>query len=246
MPFQTDKKVYVKDNSNDPIFKTVNYQFYFKSRILSGLLMSLGFFVLGTQVAVPLIFFKTQDSVIKPARDSVLGLATGYSEFEFKELKDGSMELKKSEQKTVPETFNLSIPKLGIVNAVVETNSTNLSPEESLGHYSGSALPAEVGNMFIYGHSVLPWFYNPKNYRTIFSTLGNLATGDSVEVSYNNKKYVYKVESKEILPPDKVHPLSGFKPAYLNEKTMTLMTCWPAGTKTNRLLVKAVMEAEKN
>lgn len=239
MPLQSGSKKYIKDNSNDPLFRSRNNTFYFKSRILSGLLMSLGFAVLGTQVVLPLVFFKTQDTVSKSARDSVLGLATGYSEFEFKELdEEGSSGTKT--QTEVPKYFTLTIPKLGIKDAIVETNSTNLSPETSLGHYFGSALPGNSGNTFIYGHSVLPWFYNPRNYRTIFSTLGNLQTGDTFTVNYMGENIDYKVESKEILDPKKVNPLFEFKPAYLNESTVTLMTCWPAGTKTNRLLVKAI------
>src|SRR3989339_1273505 len=198
MPIQTGPRKYIKDHSNDTIYKTVNYNFYFKSRILSGLLMSLGFLVLGTQVVLPLVFFKTQDEISKPMRSSVLGLATGFSDFEFVELeeKNTAEEEKKVE---VPKFFTLSIPKLGINNAIVETNSPNLSPENSLGHYNGSALPGSRGNAFIYGHSVLPWFYNPRNYRTIFSTLGNLKTGDEFQVKYMGKDLSYVVESKELL-----------------------------------------------
>ncbi|HAI62931.1 MAG: hypothetical protein UU64_C0005G0028 [candidate division WWE3 bacterium GW2011_GWF2_41_45] len=240
MPIRTGPRKYIKDHSNDPIYKTVNYDFYFKSKILSGLLMSLGFLVLGTQVVIPLVFFKTQDEVSKPMRSSVLGIATGFSDFEFVEL-DEKNTTGKEDKAEVAKFFTLSVPKLGIANAIVETNSPNLSPETSLGHYNGSALPGNNGNAFIYGHSVLPWFYNPRNYRTIFSTLGSLQTGDEVEIKYMGETLKYTVESKELLTPERVDPLAGFKPAYLNESTVTLMTCWPAGTKTNRLLVKAVL-----
>jgi len=243
MPIQFEPKKYIKDNSNDPIYKTVNYNFYFKSRILSGLLMSLGFIVLGTQVVLPLVFFKTQDEVSKPMRSSVLGLATGFSDFEFRELDEGKTSGTGTKEE-LPKFFTLSVPRLGIKDAIVETNSPNLSPETSLGHYDGSALPGSKGNAFIYGHSVLPWFYNPRNYRTIFSTLGDLKTGDEFQIKYMGEDLSYVVESKELLSPDKVDPLAGFKPAYLNESTITLMTCWPAGTKTNRLLVKAVLMEE--
>ena len=131
--------------------------------------------------------------------------------------------------------------QLGIKDAVTETNSLSLSPDLSLGHYRGSGLPGEVGNAFIYGHSVLPCFYNPKNYKTIFSTLHQLEIGDEFTIEYNNKTYTYKVEQKKILKPDEVDPLAGYKPKYLNESTVTLMTCSPPGTKINRLLVNAVL-----
>lgn len=235
------KKVYLKDQSFDPIYKTVNPYFYFQSKILSGGLMALGFLILGTQVVLPLVFFKTQDRVSEPMRSSVLGLATGFNDFEFKELKNDRPPTAKKET-NIPDFFNLSIPKLGITNAIVETNSSNLSPETSLGHYKGTALPGQTGNTFIYGHSVLPWFFNPKNYKTIFSTLDNLEPGDEFVLNYNNKELKYKVASKIALYPDQVNPLAEFKPRYLNESTVTLMTCYPAGTKTKRLLINAVLE----
>jgi LPXTG-site transpeptidase (sortase) family protein len=89
-------------------------------------------------------------------------------------------------------------------------------------------------------YSVLPWFYNPRNYKTIFSTLENLKTGDKIFIKYNNKEYEYKVEDKSVKLPDEVNPLAEYKARYLNESTITLMTCVPAGTKLRRLLVNAV------
>jgi LPXTG-site transpeptidase (sortase) family protein len=234
------KKVYIKDQSFDPIYKTINPFFYFQSKVLSGSLMALGFLILGTQVVLPLIFFKTQNNISRPIRSSVLGLATGFNDFEYKELKN-SQENTSNSVLNIPDYFTLSIPELKISDAIVQTNSINLSPETSLGHYKGSALPGQIGNAFIYGHSVLPWFFNPNNYRTIFSTLDNLKDGDEFVINFNNKEFKYKVESKTILDPDKVNPLAEFKPKYLNESTVTLMTCYPAGTRAKRLLVNAVL-----
>ena len=235
------KKIYIKDQSFDPIYKTVNPYFFFRSKILSGSLMALGFLILGTQVVLPLVFFKTQDQISKPIRSSVLGLATGFDDFEFSELKESDEPVKNKTENNIPKFFYLTVPKLGIKDAIVETNSVNLSPESSLGHYKGSALPGQIGNAFVYGHSVLPWFFNPNNYKTIFSTLENLQNGDEFELTYNNKTLRYKVEGKLILDPDKVNPLAEFKPKYLNESTITLMTCHPAGTRAKRLLVNAVL-----
>lgn len=239
MPYSY-KKVYLKDDSFDPFYKSVNPKFFFKSRLLSGLLMALGFIVLGTQVIVPLVFFKTQNEVALPVRASVLGVATGFSDFNYNELENDD-EVKEPTQNNLPQYFYLEVPKLGIKEAVVETNSTNYNPETSLGHYKGSAIPGQKGNSFIYGHSVLPWFFNPNNYKTIFSTLGDLGAGDKFYVYFNGQKLTYKVDYKELLAPSSVNPLAEFKPQYLNDSTMTLMTCWPAGTKAKRLLVRATL-----
>lgn len=230
---------YIKDESFDPIYKPINKKFLFKTRFYPAILISVGIVVLSTQVIMPLVVFKTEDEITKPIASTVLGVATGFNEFTYNEL-DAYKTKGITTNLNIPKYFYISIAKLGIKNAKVETNSTNLDPETALGHYKGTALPGEVGNAFIYGHSVLPWFFNPKNYKTIFSTLDHLDTGDTIIITYNNKEMTYKVEEKETLAPDKVNPLYDYKPKYLNESTITLMTCTPAGTRINRLLVNAV------
>ncbi len=239
MPITNNKKIYIKDESFDPIFNSVNPVFFFRTRVLPGLLMALGFIVLGTQVVLPLVFFKTQDTIVKPMENTVLGLATGFKDFDFEEIEENNLY---KENGSIPEYFYITIPKLKIENALVKSEFDGPSPDDFIGHYKGSALPGEVGDSFIYGHSVLPWFFNPKNYKTIFSTLGNLETGDRFTIEYNQRKINYKVEDKVVLSPKEVDPLENWKPTYLNQPTVSLMTCWPAGTKTNRLIVRAVQE----
>jgi LPXTG-site transpeptidase (sortase) family protein len=235
------KKIYIKDTSNYPVYKSVNKKFTFKTRILPFFMIFVGSFVLVSQVLLPLVYFKTQSKTSnKPMEGSVLGMASGFSNFEFDELKNGAE--KQGANPNLPDFFYITIPKLKIENARIEVNSTDLSPDDTLGHYNGSNLPGENGNTFIYGHSVLPWFYNPKNYKTIFSTLGDLEKGDEFTIVYNNKKYDYMVESQEVKYPDEIDPLAEWKPKYLNESTVVLMTCWPAGAKTKRLMINATLE----
>ena len=243
--FRFRPKTYIKDESNDPFFKEVNWRFYIRMRLMPVFLMFLSVVILTTQVFFPLYVFKTQDEVSKPARSTVLGVVTGYSEFTFNELQDGSENESDaavdSPEGNVPEFYTITMPRLGIKDALVETNPPDLNPDEALGHYIGTAMPGTPGNSFVYGHSVLPVFYNPRNYKTIFSTLGDMQVGDAFTVNYNNVIYTYKVESKSVLKPNEVNPRAEIKPKYLNESTMVLMTCWPAGLKTNRLLVSAVL-----
>ncbi|MFZ5424489.1 MAG: sortase [Patescibacteria group bacterium] len=202
-----------------------------------------GLFIFVTQIVWPLVAFKTQDEISKPVSSSVLGIASGFSEFSFSELEREYSPVVSdvAEIANVPEFFYLTVPKLGIKDALVQTNSPDLSPDDWLGHYIGSALPGEVGNTFIYGHSVLPFFYNPRNYKTIFSTLHTLNIGDTFTINYNNKELNYVVEEKKDLLPKDVYPLAEWKPRYLNESTVVLMTCSPPGTKLRRLLVQATL-----
>lgn len=246
------KKIYIKDESFDPIFKEVSKGFYLKTKFLPTFLFLGGLFVFFTQVLLPLVVFTTQDETTEDINNkTVVGRAAGFYNFAFTELESPKAEYiprKNSDNNVigmnitnVPEYFYISIPKLKIKDAKVETNAKTLSPDTALGHYPGTSLPGEVGNAFIFGHSVLPWFYNPNNYKTIFSTLDDLQPGDEFTVTYNNKELTYRVETKEERLPDEVNPLAEIKPKYLNESTMVLMTCSPAGTKLKRLLVNAVL-----
>ena len=232
---------YVKDESFDPIYSPVNKKFLTRARIIPAVIVASGIIILTTQVIVPLVFFKTADEITKPVANTMLGTATGFSDFEYTELQNSGIAPNSESDANVPSYFYLTIPKLRIKDAIVETNSTNLAPDTSLGHYKGSGLPGQVGNAFIYGHSVLPWFYNPRNYKTIFSTLNTLKPGDEIFIKYNNKEYKYVVETKETKKPQEVNPIADYKPKYLNESTITLMTCDPPGTKIKRLMVNAIL-----
>lgn len=234
---------YIKDESFDPIYSHVNKRFFTRTRILPSSLLALGLVLLVSQVLMPLVFFKTQDEVFTPAYSTALGRASGFSDFEFSELNSKSRVLGITTETNGQDEkyFYLSIPKLNIENAKVEINEPTLKPDKALGHYTGSSLPGEVGNSFIYGHSVLPIFYNPKNYKTIFSTLYKLEPGDLIYAIYKGKKYTYKVEGQRELVPELVDPLALIKPKFLNESTMVLMTCSPEGTKLRRRMIDSVL-----
>lgn len=241
-------KNYTKDISyQKPFFKhQYNTGFTLRNKFLPYTLPVLALIIFVLQVFAPLVLFTTQEKVSRPVTNTAIGKATGFSDFTFEELQEDVLGTStiNNKQNNIPKYYYLSIPKLGIVDAQVETNPANLDPTDALGHYIGSELPGDIGNSLIYGHSVLPIFYNPKNYKTIFSKLDKLEAGDEIIVNYNNKKYVYKVEGTRIENPDTIDPLQEIKPRYLNESTMVLMTCYPFGTKINRLMVDAVLVNE--
>ena len=213
----------------------------------SVLLIGGGVFLIGNQILVPwLATPPPQEPLLKPTSPEVAGARSKIEvRFEFSELRQSpESSVVEPELGTVPDLplptiFYISIPKLGIEKAEVETNSENLSPDERLGHYPGSALPGEVGNTFIYGHSVLPMFYDPKNYRTIFSTLDKLEEGDEVVVEFGERRFRYAVENSVVLNPEDVRPLKSLAPTFSRQPYLTLMTCVPMGVGTNRLLVQA-------
>ncbi|MBU1088889.1 sortase [Patescibacteria group bacterium] len=132
-----------------------------------------------------------------------------------------------------PSSYELSIPILKIENANVVVGGTDL--KKSLIQYPQTALPGQIGNAVIFGHSVLPQFFNPKSYVTIFSTLFKLKQGDEIYATFDNIKYKYLVEEMfEILPTDLSILEQRFDGRYL-----TIVTCSPPGTYIRRLIIKA-------
>ena len=129
--------------------------------------------------------------------------------------------------------YNLSVPKLKIEDAVVAIGGENLS--ESLIQYPGTALPGEYGNTVIFGHSVLPQFYNPKNYKTIFSTLPTLKEGDEIFIDFDGIRYRYVVIKMTEVSPEDVSVLE----QHYDGEYLSLITCVPPGTNLRRLIVKA-------
>lgn len=224
-------------NKNSNFKYTINWSFFLRTRLYTLIFISLGVLFVGSQVLLPLYLIETQSSYKGAVQYSVLGASTGFSEVSFNELDRSKVEVRA--RVDTPKFFSVKIPKLNIKNGTVETNSFNMNPDKYIGHYAGTALPGEVGNVFIYGHSVMPFFFNESNYKTIFSNLHKLENNDVIEVSYAGKSYKYKVFEKVILTPEEVKPLETVTPAYLNEKTISLMTCTPPGTTLKRLIVAA-------
>lgn len=140
-----------------------------------------------------------------------------------------------SQTNNTNSSYYLSIPKLKITDAIVTLGSMDLT--KSLIQYPQTALPGQLGNTVIFGHSVLPQFFNSKNYLTIFSTLYKLQQGDEIILKYDKSVYQYIIEEMyEVQPTD----LSVLEQRYDN-KTLTIITCSPPGTYLRRLVVKATL-----
>ncbi|MFC1627071.1 sortase [Patescibacteria group bacterium] len=129
--------------------------------------------------------------------------------------------------------YTISIPKLRIKDALVTIGGDDL--DASLIHYGGTANPGEAGNPVIFGHSVLPQFYNPKSYRSIFSLLPTLTAGDEVIVNFDGITYKYLVYDYFEVSPDEIDILE----QRYNKKDITLVTCTPPGTYWRRGIAKA-------
>ncbi len=129
--------------------------------------------------------------------------------------------------------YSLSIPKLRVEEAKVVVGMEDL--RKSLIQYPSGGLPGKYGNTIIFGHSVLPQFFNPKNYLTIFSTLPTLRAGDEIIIDYNQITYKYVVEQMIEVQPDDISILAQRN----DDSYLTLITCVPPGTYLRRLIVRA-------
>ena len=145
----------------------------------------------------------------------------------------------------VDENFGIVIPKID-ANAKVIPNVDPYNSQEyqvaltkGVAQARGTRTPDEVGNLFIFSHSSAN-FYEATVYNSVFYLLDKLKAGDEIDVFYKKTKYVYLVTAKKIVLPSDVSYLSGVG----TKKTLTLMTCWPAGTTFRRLLVIAEQQPQ--
>ncbi len=136
-------------------------------------------------------------------------------------------------EKSSVNTYTLSIPKLKIAGALVSIGGDDLN--SSLIHYGGTGLPGQYGGAVVFGHSMLPQFYSPTNYKSIFSLLPTLKEGDDIFVNFDGVEYRYTIYSMVVIDPTDLSVLEQrFDNSYL-----TLVTCVPPGTYWKRLNVHA-------
>lgn len=131
------------------------------------------------------------------------------------------------------DTYHLSIPKVRISKALVKVGTDDLST--NLIHYGGTGLPGKFGKTVIFGHSILPQFYDPKNYLSIFSLLPNLKEGDDIFVHFDSVDYRYEVIGMRVTTPEDISGLEQWH----DDSYLTLVTCVPPGTYYKRLWVTA-------
>jgi LPXTG-site transpeptidase (sortase) family protein len=138
----------------------------------------------------------------------------------------------------------LTIDSVGIKNIKISSNveSRNESVynqylKDGVAHFRGTPLPGDGGNSFIYGHSAVESFFSRHRDlpETIFSRLNEIDIGQKIVVNREDKVLEYIVRNKKIVDPEDFTIL---QPVHSKE-TVTLMTCWPLGIGTKRLIVVA-------
>ena len=136
----------------------------------------------------------------------------------------------------------LIIPKIN-VNVPVnydtkpDYNSQMKAMENGVAYFGipgANSKPGQVGNTVISGHSSND-FVDAGQFKFIFALLDRLKPGDIFYLNYNGIRYTYSVARTQIVKPTDVKAL-----VYPTTKPIvTLITCTPLGTSTNRLLITA-------
>ncbi|MFN2527055.1 MAG: class E sortase [Actinomycetota bacterium] len=122
----------------------------------------------------------------------------------------------------------LEIPRLGVDTIVVE-GATQAALYAGAGHYPETPLPGEVGNVAIAGHRTT--FGKP------FARMDELVPGDKVVLTTPLARHVYEIDTRPWVvdafdwSPVENYPLGG--------SFLTLTSCHPEGSATQRIVVRA-------
>ncbi|HLX87594.1 MAG TPA: class E sortase, partial [Acidimicrobiales bacterium] len=122
----------------------------------------------------------------------------------------------------------MSIPTLGVSDAAIIEGTGESQLQQGPGHYPGTPLPGEAGNAAIAGHRT--------TYGAPFYSLDALHSGDAINIETPQGLFGYQVVLTKIVSPDDVSVL---QPTPLPELTLT--TCNPRYSATQRLVVRALL-----
>ena len=116
------------------------------------------------------------------------------------------------------------------IEPVRRTGDGGKRPGEGPGHYLGTPLPGQYGNVSIAGHRT--------TYGAPFWALNELRPGDRIFLTdTTGHTWIYQVTGHVVVTPDELSAIGPLKGYYL-----TLTTCNPRFWATSRLVVRAELE----
>lgn len=123
------------------------------------------------------------------------------------------------------ELGSIQIPKIGVDRALwegVTLNTLNRGP----GHWPGTAMPGQVGNVVIGGHRV--------SHDKPFRNIDQLVPGDQIVMTFNGVPNTYIVTGAQVVTPNDTWVIN-----QTPEHTATLFACHPPGSTKFRYVVFA-------
>jgi sortase A len=117
---------------------------------------------------------------------------------------------------------------------VAGVSKQNLS--DGVGHFPNTPVPGQLGNAVLAGHRT--------THLAPFYDLDHLKVGDDVDVTtILGNAYAYVVTGSEIVSPSDYHVVTDSDPTMA---TLTLITCTPIGTSSQRLVVHATLDTTRS
>lgn len=117
----------------------------------------------------------------------------------------------------------IAIPKLGVDEPLLQgIRLTTL--DNGPGHWPGTALPGQVGNVVVAGHRT--------SHGAVFRNIDQLVAGDVVEFDIGNGPLTYTVTGTEIVEPNAIWIINPTE-----TPTATLFACHPPGSTRQRIVV---------
>lgn len=126
------------------------------------------------------------------------------------------------------QAVRIQIPAIGVDAPVVEGDDPE-SLRRGAGHHIGSANPGERGNCVISAHNDV--------FGQIFRDLPDLTLGDEVLVHTASQVYRYVVTQRRIIEPTEVSVMEDTA-----SPVLTLISCYPYGINTHRIVVIGELE----
>ncbi len=119
----------------------------------------------------------------------------------------------------------IEIPRVAVFGAILE-GVDDVTIRRAVGHFPGTALPFEHGNMALAAHRT-----------THFAGLRGIKIGDTVLIHTERGDLTYRVETTWVVDPQETWVLDPTE-----EPSLTLVTCYPfdyAGQAPQRFVVRA-------
>ena len=124
---------------------------------------------------------------------------------------------------------SIAIPKIGVSKIMFE-GVTLTTLDRGPGHWPGTALPGQVGNVVVGGHRT--------SHDRPFRNIDRLVTGDEVVFTTDAGRFVYTVTATEVVTPDQVRIIE-----QTPDRTATLFACTPPGSTSYRLVIHLALAA---
>ena len=142
------------------------------------------------------------------------------------------------------EPNRLAIASLGVNAPIVYIQEKNEKAYqgalmEGVVHFPDTALPGQVGNCYIFGHSS-DYIWGKGKYKSIFATLPSIKKGEFIEITdQTGNAFVYEVFDSFVVAANDVSVLNQETGG---KKLLTLQTSYPIGTALKRFIVQAELK----